>query len=79
MVAKNLKIWDNIRALKSMKLDLERINGRIKTQKLSTVQLAEDLGITRQSLYNKLNGKYEFKTNELEKLSTIFGNDIFIK
>ena len=62
-----------------MKLDLERINGRIKTQKLSTVQLAEDLGITRQSLYNKLNGKYEFKTNELEKLSTIFGNDIFIK
>ena len=62
-----------------MKLDLERINGRIKTQKLSTVQLAEDLGITRQSLYNKLNGKYEFKTNELEKLSAIFGNDIFIK
>ena len=60
-----------------MKIDLEKINGRIKTRKLSTAKIALHLGISRMSLYNKLNGRYEFKPSELDKLSNLLGKDIF--
>ena len=62
-----------------MKIDIERINGRIKTRKLSTAYIADFLGISRMSLYNKLNGRYEFKPSELNKLAELLGNDIFLK
>ncbi len=33
--------------------------------------LAQDLGISEQSLYNKLNGQTEFRNSEIKKLATI--------
>lgn len=62
-----------------MIIDIEKINGRIKTKKLTAGHVAEFLGISRMSLYNKLNGRFEFKPSEIEKLSNLLGKDIFLK
>jgi predicted XRE-type DNA-binding protein len=62
-----------------MIIDLEKINGRIKVRKMKTSDIALHLGISRMSLYNKLNGKFEFKPSEIDKLSNLLGKDIFLK
>ena len=62
-----------------MKLDIEKVCGRIKTKKISFGKLAEDLGMCRTTLWNKINGYSDFKLREIEKLVSILGNDIFLK
>lgn len=34
-------------------------------------EIAEKLGLTRQSFYNKLNGKREFKVSEIQMLAQV--------
>ena len=43
----------------------------IKDSNLTKSEIAEQLGLTRQGLYNKLNGEKEFKASEIRKLSKI--------
>ena len=59
-------------------IDLERFYGRIKAKGYNLSKVALHLGITRMSLYNKLNGKTSFKATEVDKLSTLLGKDIII-
>lgn len=44
---------------------------KIDSSKLSKSYIAESLGLTRQGLYNKLNGESEFKGSEIKKLSDL--------
>lgn len=44
------------------------LNDRIEESKLSKNTIAEALGLSRQGLYNKLNGVREFKGSEIKKL-----------
>lgn len=44
---------------------------KIIESKLSKKVIAKKIGITRQSLYNKINGKREFNSSEIKKLCEI--------
>lgn len=44
------------------------LSEKIEASRLSKSMIAEELGLTRQGLYNKLNGIREFKGNEIKKL-----------
>lgn len=44
---------------------------KIEAMGRSKSEIAESLGITRQALYNKLNGENEFKSSEIRRLSEI--------
>ena len=57
-------------------IDFERVYGRIKTKGYDMNKVALHLGISRMSLYNKLNGKTSFKQAEIDKLTTLLGKDI---
>ena len=50
------------------KLNNQLLNDRIEESKLSKNTIAEALGLSRQGLYNKLNGVREFKGSEIKKL-----------
>ena len=41
----------------------------------SSAELAKELGLSRQAFYNKKNGKSEFKSSEIVKLSNILNLD----
>lgn len=52
------------------------MNSALLTTKIEAIgcsksEIAESLGITRQALYNKLNGENEFKSSEIRRLSEI--------
>lgn len=49
-------------------LNYQLLNFKIESRGLSKSTVAEELGITRQGLYNKLNGEREFKGSEIKKL-----------
>lgn len=49
-------------------LNNQLLNDRIEESKLSKNTIAEALGLSRQGLYNKLNGVREFKGSEIKKL-----------
>lgn len=52
-------------------MNLEYLNGRIKMSGISIVALASKMGISRQSLYLKMNGDRDFKTSEVTNLCDI--------
>ena len=45
---------------------------------ISIQELAYAIDMPRSTLYNKINGKSEFKKSELERLFAFFGGDIFL-
>ena len=49
-------------------MNYQLLNFKIESRGLSKSTVAEELGITRQGLYNKLNGEREFKGSEIKKL-----------
>ena len=52
-------------------MNLTYLNGRITLSRIPIVALAEQMGISRQSLYLKMKGEREFKTSEVTKLCDI--------
>lgn len=52
-------------------MNAELLNSLIIDKKISKAALAEELGLTRQGLYNKLNGEREFVGSEIKKLSAV--------
>jgi len=49
-------------------LNLDYLNDRITLSRIPLTAIAEGLGLSRQSLYNKIKGVREFKTSEITKL-----------
>lgn len=58
---------------------------KIKENGFTCATIAQELGITRQGLWKKINNRSEFKQTEIEKLSRLLnldaevGNKIFFK
>lgn len=55
----------------SDKLDCTLLTNIIEERGFTKNEIAEQLGLTRQGLYNKLNGEKEFKASEMRKLSRL--------
>ena len=51
----------------------ELLSEKIEKSRFSKSMIAEELGLTRQGLYNKLNGIREFKANEIKKMIRLLG------
>ena len=49
-------------------MNLEYLNNRIELSRIPITAIAEGLGISRQSVYNKMKGERDFTTNEVTKL-----------
>ena len=49
---------------------------KIDESRLSRDSIAKSIGITRQAFFNKINGKREFKTSEMNKLAEILNLSI---
>ena len=47
------------------------LKNKIDSSSISVTEIASILGITRQGFYNKLNGKNDFRVEEVKKLSEI--------
>lgn len=64
-----------------VKLDL--LNNKIKDSGMTVVSVARKTGVSRETLYNKLNGSVEFKASEILSISDALGlsvkerNEIF--
>ena len=52
-----------------VKLDL--LNNRIKDSGMTMVSIAEKTGVSRETLYNKLNGTVDFKASEILSISDV--------
>ena len=52
-----------------VKLDL--LNNRIKDSGMTVVSIAEKTGVSRETLYNKLNGIVDFKASEILSISDV--------
>lgn len=52
-------------------MNLSYLNERIERSRIPITAIAEGLGISRQSLYHKMKGERDFKTNEVTKLCEI--------
>ena len=50
-----------------VKLDL--LNDKIKDSGMTVVSIAKKTGVSRETLYNKLNGSVEFKASEILSIS----------
>lgn len=57
-------------------LNTNKIKALITFKNISTEQIAEKLGIMRQTLYKKLNNKSNFNINEIKILSDFLGVSI---
>lgn len=51
----------------------KRLRQKIDKSGLTITHLANKMSISRESLYNKLNGDTEFKASEIVSLATILG------
>lgn len=49
-------------------MNLDYLNDRISLSRIPITAIAEFVGISRQSLYLKMQGKREFKTSEITKV-----------
>ncbi len=56
-------------------MNLDLLKKRIEESGLKQIFIAEQLGIDRASLYNKLNGKSEFTMKEIVNLSRVLHID----
>ena len=54
-------------------MDLEMLNKKIRDSGMTMVAISSKIGITRETLYNKINGIVEFKASEIQKLSNVLG------
>jgi predicted transcriptional regulator len=52
-------------------MDLKYLCNKIGEIKIPVKTIAEKMGISRQTLYLKLNGKREFKTSEISNICDI--------
>lgn len=52
-------------------MDLKYLCNKIDEIKIPVKTIAEKMGISRQTLYLKMNGKREFKTSEITNLCEI--------
>lgn len=52
-------------------MNLEYLNDRITLSRIPITAIAEELSISRQSLYLKMKGKRDFKSSEVIKLCEI--------
>ena len=52
-------------------MNLKYLNDRIVLSRIPITAIAEELGLSRQSLDNKMKGEREFKTSEVTKLCGI--------
>lgn len=52
-------------------MNLEYLNKKIDEIKIPITTIADKIGISRQSLYLKMNGKREFKTSEIFKMCEV--------
>lgn len=52
-------------------MNLDLLKNKIEQSNTSRNAIAEALGITRQGLYNKLDGKKEFKGSEIKIISSM--------
>lgn len=52
-------------------MNIKYLNDRIALSRIPIVALAEQMGISRQSLYLKMKGVRDFKTSEVTKLCDI--------
>ena len=66
-----------------VKLDL--LNNKIKDSGMTVVSIARKTGVSRETIYNKLNGSVEFKASEILSISDALGlsakerNEIFLQ
>ena len=62
----------------------EMLKGKIRESGMTVTAIAFKCGVTRESLYKKLNGETEFKASEIVKLTNILRltqkerNEIFL-
>ena len=52
-------------------MNYKYLSNKINEINIPKATIAEKMGISRQTLYNKLQGHREFKTSEIEKLCGI--------
>ena len=52
-------------------MNLEYLNGKISLSRIPITAIAEEMGLSRQSLYLKMKGERDFKTSEVEKLCEV--------
>lgn len=52
-------------------MNLTYLNDRITISRVPITAIAEKLGISRQTFYNKISGKRDFKISEVEKICSI--------
>lgn len=52
-------------------MNLEYLNDRITLSRIPITAIAEQVGLSRQSLYMKMKGKRDFKSSEIEKLCEV--------
>lgn len=52
-------------------MDLNALKGKVKSSGMSMTFVAKMLGISRASLYKKLNGNVEFKVSEIVSLCKV--------
>jgi DNA-binding XRE family transcriptional regulator len=66
-------------------MNLQLLQDRIKDSGITKVALAKKLDLTTQSLWDKLNGKYNFSLTDAERLTEILNlsdseaREIFLK
>ncbi len=51
--------------------DTQMLRDAIKESGVTLTYISEKMGLTREGLYNKLNGTSEFKASEIVKLSAL--------
>lgn len=52
-------------------MDYQLLGEKIKDSGMTMVAIASKSGITRETLYNRLNGKTEFKASEILRISCV--------
>jgi len=52
-------------------MNYELLNERIRESGMTMIAIAKKLGILRETLYSRLNGKTEFKASEILKISQV--------
>lgn len=56
-------------------INRNKLRGLMAEQKITQTKLAKELGISKNSLNTKINGKSVFNENEISKISNLLGID----
>ena len=73
----NIKARRGIAMNETQLINRRKLRGAMAENGIRPAKIAEKLGITRQSVYSKINGK-PFTENEIVALKDLFGLDIFL-